>query len=230
MSVPEPSKILTPWATSGLKNTIPAASNPVTGNAGYDQGFPAINMTPKEAGGIPPFGQDFNGILFSITEVLRYLQAGGIPTYSASLSTAIAGYPKGALILGSNGVNVWQNQLDGNTTNPNSGGTNWIDLSLKALPKRAFSRNDYIRIPDVPGGLIIQWGRGTMTAGSASVALNYPITFPNAAIGGFAGLSNGSTPSYMIDGDTVTSTSQIFIRTNANVSAPWAVAYFAIGY
>ncbi|QDB73912.1 tail fiber protein [Aeromonas phage 2_D05] len=53
MSVTEPGKIITPWAQSGLKNPIPPAANPATGRAGFDQGFSAINMTAKEAGGIP---------------------------------------------------------------------------------------------------------------------------------------------------------------------------------
>ena len=37
MSVSEPGKIITPWAESGLKNTIPPAANPATGRAGFDQ-------------------------------------------------------------------------------------------------------------------------------------------------------------------------------------------------
>lgn len=126
MSVSEPSKILTPWATSGLKNTIPSAADPVTGKAGYDQGFPAINMTAKEAGGIPPFGQDFNGIFYEVTNILRYMQAGGQPTYSSTLSAAIGGYPLGAILLKSNGLGLWRNAVANNTSNPDSGGTGWI--------------------------------------------------------------------------------------------------------
>lgn len=129
MSVLEPNKILTPWAASGLKNTIPQAANPVTGNAGYDQGFPAINMTAKEAGGTPPFGQDFNGIFFAITEILRYMQAGGMPTYSADMSTAIGGYPLGALLLKSNGLGFWRNVTANNTSNPDAGGAGWVSES-----------------------------------------------------------------------------------------------------
>ena len=56
MPISAPDKIITPWATSGLKATIPETADPVLGRAGYDQGFPAINMTPKTAGGIAPFG------------------------------------------------------------------------------------------------------------------------------------------------------------------------------
>ncbi|EKT4495445.1 hypothetical protein QEM27_003195 [Pseudomonas putida] len=50
------------------------------------------------------------------------------------------------------------------------------------LPKRTFGANDYIRIPDVPGGLIIQWGAASF--GSASdridVTASLPIAFPSA--------------------------------------------------
>lgn len=126
MSVSEPGKIITPWAESGLKNTIPPAANPATGRAGFDQGFSAINMTAKEAGGIPPFGQDFNGIFYEVTNILRYMQAGGQPTFDAALATAIGGYPKGAMVLGSDGVTLWQSRVDSNSDDPNSGSNKWI--------------------------------------------------------------------------------------------------------
>ena len=126
MSVSEPGKIITPWAESGLKNPIPPAADPATGRAGFDQGFSAINMTAKEAGGIPPFGQDFNGIFFSITEILRYMQAGGLPTYSAAMSTAIGGYPLGAMLLKASGLGLWRNAVANNTSNPDTGGAGWI--------------------------------------------------------------------------------------------------------
>lgn len=175
MSVPEPSKILTPWAASGLKNTIPASANPVTGNAGYDQGFPAINMTPKEAGGIPPFGQDFNGILFAVTEALRYIQAGGTPTYSAALSTAIGGYPKGAILLGNDGVTTYRSLVDSNTNDPNSVLTGWAKNDSDRFGV-SLASDGYQKLPS---GLIIQWGTVT-TSSSADVALTFPIAFPTA--------------------------------------------------
>ena len=133
MSVSEPGKIITPWAESGLKNPIPPAANPATGRAGFDQGFSAINMTAKEAGGIPPFGQDFNGIFYEVTNILRYMQAGGQPTFSSTLATAIGGYPKGALILGDDGESVWRNTLEGNSNNPNTDQTGWISDSASSL-------------------------------------------------------------------------------------------------
>lgn len=50
------------------------------------------------------------------------------------------------------------------------------------LPKRTFGANDYIRIPDVPGGLIIQWGAANYAAGNdqLGVTANLPIAFPSA--------------------------------------------------
>lgn len=176
MSVPEPSKILTPWAASGLKNTIPASANPVTGNAGYDLGFPAINMTPKEAGGIPPFGQDFNGILFAVTEALRYIQAGGAATYSAALSTAIGGYPKGAEIIGNDGLTTYRSLVDSNTNDPNTNQTNWAKNDSDRFSS-SLSSNGYQKLPS---GLIIQWAQyATDANGNANTT--FPIAFPNAA-------------------------------------------------
>lgn len=128
MSVSEPGKIITPWAESGLKNPIPPAANPATGRAGFDQGFSAINMTAKEAGGIPPFGQDFNGIFYEVTNILRYMQAGGQPTFDAALATAIGGYPYGAMIVSDDGGTLFINSVDSNSNNPNTSGAGWYKL------------------------------------------------------------------------------------------------------
>lgn len=44
------------------------------------------------------------------------------------------------------------------------------------LPKRNFAVNDYIRIPDVAGGLIIQWGQASVNA-AGDVNVNYPVSY-----------------------------------------------------
>lgn len=125
MPLSAPTQIVTPWATSGLKNTIPQTANPVTGNAGYDQGFTATNMTAKEAGGIPPFGQDFNGIFYDITQAIQFIEAGGSFPYNSTFATAIGGYPLGALVQRSDGSGFWRNFVANNTTNPETGGAGW---------------------------------------------------------------------------------------------------------
>src|SRR5450830_1411380 len=125
MPISTPSQIAVPFATSGLKNSIPSSANPVTGNAGYDAGFPAINMTPKDAGGIAPFGQDFNGIFFDITTAIRFLEAGASFPYSASFSSAVGGYPIGALVSRTDSSGLWRNTVSNNTTDPEAFGAGW---------------------------------------------------------------------------------------------------------
>lgn len=125
MPLSTPTQITVPWATSGLKTAIPAAADPVLGRAGYDAGFPAINMTAKTAGGIPPFGQDFNGALFDITTAIQYLEAGGSFPYSSAFSTAVGGYPLGAIVSRTDGTGLWRNTVANNTTNPETGGAGW---------------------------------------------------------------------------------------------------------
>lgn len=125
MSISTPTQITVPFGTGGLKNTIPATANPTTGNAGYSGGFPAINMTPKVAGGIPPFGEDFNGIFFDVTTAIQYLEAGGTFPYNSGFSTAVGGYPIGAIVSRQNRDGIWVNLVANNTTNPDSGGTGW---------------------------------------------------------------------------------------------------------
>src|SRR4051812_15783651 len=127
MPINTPPQITVPFATSGLKNTIPAASNNTTGNAGYNQGFPASNMTPRTAGGIPPFGQDVNGILFDITTALQFQQAGGLFPFSASFAASVGGYPIGAVILNAAKTGLWQNQVANNSTDPDAGGAGWVN-------------------------------------------------------------------------------------------------------
>lgn len=54
---------------------------------------------------------------------------------------------------------------------------------LSWLGKRTFASSDYIRIPDVPGGLIFQWGVITaLSTDATSIDISFPITFPNAVL------------------------------------------------
>lgn len=49
------------------------------------------------------------------------------------------------------------------------------------VPKRVFAQNDFIRIPDVPGGLIIQWGLATgLATGTAFSRVTFPTPYPNS--------------------------------------------------
>lgn len=121
-----PAKLVLPFANAGAKNTIPTASQIgiVAGAASLVDGFPPLTRTPLAAGGVPPSGLDMNGILYELSAVIRWANAGGGYPYDASFATDtnIQGYPKGSRVLRSDGSGYWFNTTDGNTTDPEGAG------------------------------------------------------------------------------------------------------------
>jgi hypothetical protein len=161
-----PAKISTYWAqnASGSYVRTPPNTSQIGINAGYaswPDGFVPLNLTAEAVGGVPPYGQDMNGVLRAISQWLQFTQAfGGLP-YDATFQTAISGYPQGAVVqsLTYTGT-TWFSLIDNNTSNPDSGGDNWITIGDGA-------RNDMKWRPtseSLPGWII---ANGT-TIGSAS--------------------------------------------------------------
>ena len=130
MSLTVPSKISIPFAESGSRNVINAnlEAGDASNKATYTYGFPQITMTPKASGGLPPFGRDMNGILYSVTAMLQYMQAGGQYTYDSSFATAIGGYNQGALVQQADLSGLWVSTVDNNTSNPETSGSGWMPL------------------------------------------------------------------------------------------------------
>ncbi|KWO48988.1 phage tail protein [Burkholderia territorii] len=131
-----PALITLPFATNGLKNPIPEASQIgiVAGAASLNDGFPPSTMQPKTQGGIPPDGKDFNGILFVLSAVARWIQAGGSFAYDPAFASNpnLGGYPKGAVLLRADLTGFWFNTADNNTTNPDAtdgSARGWIALN-----------------------------------------------------------------------------------------------------
>lgn len=132
-----PSKSPVPFAESGSKNTIPVASQigVTPGLASFTDGFPPLTMTPLAAGGVPPYGQDFNGILYFLSAAVRWQQAGGSYAFDSAFSSAIGGYPKGALLRSSDSTAIFMSRVDNNTVDPGAGpSANWQVLAI-ASPK-----------------------------------------------------------------------------------------------
>ncbi|MCV6799830.1 hypothetical protein OII53_28000 [Achromobacter ruhlandii] len=137
-----PSKSPVPFAESGSKNTIPVASQigVTPGLASFTDGFPPLTMTPLVAGGIPPKGMDFNGILYFLSSAVRWQQAGGSYTYDSAFATSIGGYPKGAVLLKADLSGFWVNGTENNSTNPDTGGAGWADpMAGRLLNVRVFN-------------------------------------------------------------------------------------------
>lgn len=102
------------------------------------------------------------------------------------------------------------------------------------LPKRAFAVNDFVRIPDVPGGLIIQWGTFTGSTGEGAKNVIFPTQFPNFALIAMA------TPINSVANPGIDVFSQIGGMSNSDVNFVFAwistttpadgFRWFAIGY
>lgn len=92
------------------------------GAASLNDGFVPDNFTQIAAGGVPPFGQDMNGILQQATAWCRWFEAGGVIRWDSAFAASLSGgYPTGAIVT-SNIVlgNRWLSVVDVNTADPDS--------------------------------------------------------------------------------------------------------------
>ncbi|WP_334166339.1 hypothetical protein [Achromobacter mucicolens] len=238
-----PTKSAVPFANSGAKNTIPVASQIgiTPGLASFTDGFPPLTMTPLAAGGVPPYGQDFNGILNFLSSAVRWAQAGGLYPYDAAFSTAIGGYPRGAVLAAATGSGRWVNTVDNNTTNPDTGGANWISLGAgiaSTAQAQALTDDTVLLTPKkladafkganqslgatsgwqiFPGGLIRQYGT---ISGFAGYTITLPVAFPGGIIG---------RPSATCVGDQTTSAVAAWAETSDLVGNQFKVFTYTVG-
>jgi hypothetical protein len=190
-----PAKFNIPFANSGGKNTIPQASQigVVDGAASLTDGFPPLTRTRIDQGGIPPSGLDMNGILFGVTQSIRWTQAGGGNTFDSTFASAIGGYPKGSRVLRSDGRGYWLNTADSNTTDPEgsasaSTSAGWVPDMMRGVVDITMSSTSYTLNPDQYGNPTISVS-GTLTA---SVNLIFP------AIVGEWTVINKTTGNYLL--------------------------------
>lgn len=135
-----PARFTLPFASSagpGFIRTIPSPSQ-TGGAASLTDGFPAVTMQPIATGGIPPFGQDMNGILKQVTQWNQWHGAGGPIIYDATFATAIGGYPKSSVLVATSlDGKCWLNLINNNTSNPDLGGANWLAFNPTTPPVMA---------------------------------------------------------------------------------------------
>ncbi|BBG30461.1 gp53-like domain-containing protein [Zymobacter palmae] len=126
-----PALITTPFAQNGTRNDIPATGDGLgTGRASLATGFPDETMKPITAGGVPPFGADFNGILYVLSNAARFYGAGGHYKFNTDFASKIGGYPMGATVQASDNMGHWLNVVESNSTDPESGpSTGWLPLA-----------------------------------------------------------------------------------------------------
>lgn len=234
-----PVKLVLPF---GENDPSGRATIPVTtsspGYASLNVGFPPITRTPKAAGGIPPRGVDMNGILYAISAATRWASAGAGYKYDATFAndTNVGGYPAGARVLNAAGNGYWINLVDGNTTNPDTGGAGWVsDWSIGTT-----SANGYFTVPILVGSsyvnFIVQWASGvSTTVGDTTQTVTFPTAFPNAClhlgVTTLAGSTTFSDAWYQEISRTLTNCVVVAQWTGAgNVGGGVTPKIFAIGY
>ena len=162
-------------ATSGFV-TDPIPATTTSPAASQSLGFPPATSIPIAAGGTPPNIDDFNGAYFYTTSWLQWLQAGGPVQYDATLQTNIGGYPKGAIVQSvANFGYQWLSEIDNNTSDPDTGGANWIGAQqISANPYKYITGTTSIIAPTWATQIEVDWcwaggggGGGSNGAGSA---------------------------------------------------------------
>lgn len=130
-----PKLISKPFAQNGQKNVIPEKyeTSMESNQATWDQGFGQITMLPVSAGGLPPKGQDFNGILNQMCETIVHISKGGVFKFSVDYATAINGYPKGAILQSEDERKYYQSLIDNNKVNFNTASQDQIKTSWKLV-------------------------------------------------------------------------------------------------
>lgn len=169
-----PTRVPLPFANAGTKNTIPTASqiSITPGAASLNDGFPPLCFTPKAAGGIPPAGADMNGILNLISANTMWQNAGGIHPYNSAFSTAVGGYPKGALVRNSIGDGFWESLIDDNTADPDSDTTGkWFPFGKTSVAVITLSNSNVTLTPAQFAADVVSFV-GTLTG-------NVQVIFPN---------------------------------------------------
>jgi hypothetical protein len=182
-----PTKVPLPFANAGAKNTIPTASQigVTPGAASLTDGFPPLTRTPIAAGGVPPSGQDMNGILNLISANTMWENAGGFYPYDATFSTAIGGYPKGAILAKATNNGLWLSTVDNNVTNPDTGGAGWSDpLAGRVLRTSVYTLVGGVQMVSIDGGAFGSTGATTFTALSSTSSVEIEIGGGGGGAGG----------------------------------------------
>lgn len=135
MPVASPVYNAVPFAQSGLKNTIPLQTS-APGRASMAKGFPSETMRAITSGGVPPSGQDVNGILYQLSSHQVFLNAGGLYHFNASFAVDIGGYAAGAILLLDDGLSAVISTISNNQNNPNMGMLGWKPFGGKLLEDR----------------------------------------------------------------------------------------------
>jgi hypothetical protein len=187
-----PIKIPVTWATGAPGGDItypvptPSQITITPGRASWTDGFVPANFLPSGSGGIPPFGADFNGVFAQLSQWVRWQNAGGPVFYDGTFSSAIGGYPKWTTLANaSTPGKFWTSTVENNASDPDTGGSNWLDSSAVGGSLSGNLPNPTISNSGVTAGSYIS---ADITVGAdgrvtAAAAANHAITVQTFSAG-----------------------------------------------
>lgn len=109
--------------------TIPQTQSAAgDGTASVALGFPPETFIARAAGGVPPRGQDMNGLLNLLSSAIQVLQTGYLGPFDATFAQSIGGYPAGAIVCGGTPGAFWVSTADANVSTPGADGATWQSL------------------------------------------------------------------------------------------------------
>ena len=110
------------FAANGLKSVIQKVlqSGQDPEDMTWNLGTPQITMIPKEDGGLPPKGQDFNGVLYTLSDHAVQRQNGGQIVFSDDVVTEYGGYATGSIVQSDDTLRHFRSLINNNAFNPNT--------------------------------------------------------------------------------------------------------------
>ena len=218
-----PGKLVLPFAASGAKNAIPVDSQIgiVAGAASLTDGFPPLTRTPLAAGGVPPSGLDMNGIIYELSAILRWANAGAGYVYDGTFAadSNVGGYPKGARVLRSDGLGYWFNTTDNNTTDPEANAAaaiaaGWVPDFTNGVAAVTMTNANVTLTP-------LQYGKPIVVI-SGLLTGNLNLIFPTGMAGEWTVINN-TTGAYSVTCKTaagtgvVVNTAQLIVGDGTNI-------------
>lgn len=195
-----PTKIPTPFANGAVPPytravPIPSQIGIQAGAASFTDGFPPVTFLSVGAGGTPIWGADVNGLLNQMTQWLRWTMAGAPVAWDSAFSTAIGGYPAGAVVGSTVTLGLFfVSMADNNTTTPDSGGANWSPFSVLGGFTTGDVKLTYKTVADSGWVMITDGTIGSATSGAtyanANASALYTVLWNNIS-NTFAPVSTG---------------------------------------
>lgn len=157
-----PNIIPIPFAQNGQKNTIATnPAGPADPAASWNEGFPPVTRIIRPAGGKPPYGLDFNGLFFALSQHTFFQQSGGVYPWSNALD-----YPAGAHVLGSDGKEYVALQASGPAVS-GAGARNPVNSTSSGYWQQTQAAMTKASLPKLPGVVLTLPTSGTRVTAPA---------------------------------------------------------------